>query len=270
MSGVLMDVHNNVATLTLNRPAARNAMSKIMVEKLAEFVRAAEHSDDVRVILLRGAGSHFCAGGDIKDMAAARAIGSDNGDAVAELNASFGHVALAFASSPLPVVVELKGAVMGGGFGLACVADVVVASETTLFRLPETRLGVVPAQIAPFLVERIGFSEAKRLALTGASLDAKEALAIRLVHDVVPEDDLECAVDKVVQQICAGAPQATSATKSLLLGCFQRVDKKYIEDASHVFAHAARSEEAVEGMTAFIEKRSPQWSTTRHHDKGKT
>src|SRR5262249_27492873 len=112
-------------------------------------------------------------------------------------NARFGELCAAFAATGIAIIAALEGSVMGGGFGLACVADVVIASDTAQFRLPETSLGLVPAQIAPFLVERLGVAEARRLAVTGGRLDAKEALALRLVHEVHAADDLDAALDRV-------------------------------------------------------------------------
>jgi isohexenylglutaconyl-CoA hydratase len=183
-----------VLHLTLNRPEARNAMSLQMVAELRQVLLDAEATagkpDAVRVVVLRGAGGHFCAGADLKDMAGARmravqAAGPGAPDPIAEVNAAFGELCVAYARTPLAVVAVLEGTVMGGGFGLACVADVAIASETANFRLPETSLGVVPAQIAPFLVERLGYSQAKRLAVTGGRLDAAAALRLGLVHAVV-------------------------------------------------------------------------------------
>ena len=122
-------------------------------------------------------------------MAAARALamqqrGDDEPDPMAQVNAEFGQLCVAYAQSPLAVVAVLEGSVMGGGLGLACVADVVLACDTTVCRLPETGLGLVPAQIAPFLVERLGYSQARRLAVTGGRVSAEQALAIGLVHAV--------------------------------------------------------------------------------------
>ncbi|RZL07965.1 MAG: enoyl-CoA hydratase/isomerase family protein, partial [Rubrivivax sp.] len=161
-------LEGGVCTLTLNRPEVRNAMSLAMVHELLAALRAAETDAAVRVLVLRGAGGHFCAGGDISDMAQARmklaqreaasggAAANDAADPVADFNAQFGRLCLAYARTPLPLVTVLEGTVMGGGFGLACVSDVSLAAPSTLFRLPETALGVIPAQIAPFLVERLG------------------------------------------------------------------------------------------------------------------
>ncbi len=195
-----------VLGLTLNRPESRNAMSLAMVGELQQALAQAEQTvgaaDAVRVIVLRGAGGHFCSGGDLRDMAAARMRalqgGTDGSDPIAEVNARFGHLCAAFANSPLAIVALLEGTVMGGGFGLACVADVAIATETASFRLPETSLGVVPAQIAPFLVERLGYSQAKRLAVTGGRLDAAAALRIGLVHQQVETAQLQFALDSTI------------------------------------------------------------------------
>jgi len=173
-TAITLDRSGPVLRVTLARPEARNAMSLAMVAELTAALREAEQDGSTRVVVLRGSGGNFCAGADIKDMAAARGRLAEDPDAVVKVNASFGVLCDAYASSPLAIVAALEGTVMGGGFGLACVADVVIAAEDTVFRLPETSLGVLPAQIAPYLVERLGYSEARRLAVTGSRLDARQ------------------------------------------------------------------------------------------------
>lgn len=253
-------VEDHVHRITLDRPERRNAMNVHMVRELTEALDQAEASD-ARLVVLRGEGGHFCAGGDVSDMAQARSTPGPNGepDGIVALSVQFGQVALRFSRTSVPVLAVVEGAVMGGGFGLACTADVVVASSTTRFRLPETGLGVVPAQIAPFLIERLGYSEAKRLALTGGSLDAARALALGLVHEVCDPDSLQQRVDAAVAQLLKGAPQATRATKALFHRLHPGVSEADITHAAEVFATAARSDEAVEGMTAFLSKQSPSW-----------
>jgi len=249
-----------VRHVTLNRPELRNAMSLAMVDELIAALATAEAEGD-RAVVLRGAGGHFCAGGDIKDMGAAQAqpVAADV-DPVARVNARFGQLCVAYAETGLPIVAVTEGAVMGGGFGLACVADLVIAADTAVFRLPETGLGLVPAQIAPFLVERLGYSEARRLAVTGGKLDAQAALALRLVHEVHAPDALEAAVEVALQQIRKGAPDAIAATKALMRRARLQAPAELIEDAAAAFARAARSEEGAEGMTAFLEKRPARWA----------
>jgi isohexenylglutaconyl-CoA hydratase len=265
-----------VCTLTLNRPEVRNAMSVAMIQELLSTLRQAEADPDVRVLVLRGAGGHFCAGGDISDMAQARmklaqqqAEATQAGqpantpvgpDPVAAVNAQFGHLCLAFARTPLPVVSVLEGNVMGGGFGLACVSDVSLALANVSFRLPETSLGVIPAQIAPFLVERLGYAEAKRLAVTGAKVNAAEALTIRLVHEVHADvDALDTALHATLAHILACGPQAIAATKSLLAHARLAMPERLIDDAAALFSRAVLSDEGQEGTSAFMQKRKPSW-----------
>lgn len=263
-----------VLHVRLNRPESRNAMSLQMVAELRQALLLAEQSAGqtgaVRVLVLRGEGGHFCSGADLKDMAAARArlmqapsdaAGAGTGlDPIAQANAAFGELCAAYAQTPLAVVAVLEGTVMGGGFGLACVADVALASTTASFRLPETSLGVVPAQIAPFLVERLGYSQAKRLAVTGGRLDAATALALGLVHSVHAPEAVGAALDQALADILACAPNALAATKSLMARARLCAPQDLVHEAARIFSQAAQSPEAMEGMGAFLQKRKPQWA----------
>ena len=275
-STLIVHTQQGVRTITLHRPQVRNAMSAQMVQELLSALAQAEADatlGEVRALVLRGAEGHFCAGGDIGDMAQARMklaqLDADRGTSaaalvppnpVAQLNAAFGHLCLAFARTPLPVVAVVEGTVMGGGFGLACVADVVIAHANTQFRLPETSLGIIPAQIAPFLVERLGYAEAKRLAVTGARVGATEALAIRLVHEVQPDEPaLADALARTLAQILACGPQAIATTKKLLAHARFTPPDQLIDEAANLFARAVLSDEGQEGTSAFMQKRAPRW-----------
>lgn len=254
--------------ITLDRQDVRNAMSLQMVSELRQVLTDAEATvgtpSAVRVLVLRGAGGNFCAGADLKDMAAARmrAMQAEPGapDPIAAVNAAFGELCVAYARTPLAVVAVLEGTVMGGGFGLACVADVAIASDTVSFRLPETSLGVVPAQIAPFLVERLGYSQAKRLAVTGGRLDASAALRLGLVHSVANTDQLQTALDAVLADILACAPGALGVTKALMAQARLREPQDLVQHAATVFSQAAQGPEGLEGVSAFLQKRQPQWA----------
>ena len=248
-----------VLHLTLNRPAVRNAMSMTMVLELRQALAAAERDGGTRVVVLRGAGGHFCAGGDLKDMVGARMRLDAEPDALVQVSAAFGELCVAFAASPLAVVAVLEGTVMGGGFGLACVSDVAIAGPSAVFRLPETSLGVVPAQIAPFLVERLGYAEAKRLAVTGGRLDASQALALRLVHELHPAEALDAALARVLREILHCAPAALAATKALVAQARHHAPASLVAHAAEVFSHAALSAEGLEGQTAFVQKRRAHW-----------
>ena len=258
---LLLERHGGVLTIRLNRPERRNAMSQAMLRELLDALAAAE-AGGVRVAVLRGSGGHFCAGADLHDMAQAReAPIAHETDPLAQSNAAFGHVCAAYSQSPLAVVAVLEGAVMGGGFGLACCADVVIASATADFRLPETSLGLIPAQIAPFLVERLGYSEARRIAVTGARFGAAEAYRIGLVHKVCASGaEIEDALAATLRQILACAPGAVAETKKLLRRARFEDPASLVEHAAAVFAKAARGEEGAEGLRAFQEKRKPGWA----------
>lgn len=245
--------------LTLNRPESRNAMSLAMVRELRASLSNAETDGQTRIIVLRGAGGHFCSGGDIRDMAAARARMAENPGAMAETNAAFGELCVAFAGTGLMTVAAVEGAVMGGGFGLACACDVVIASDTVDFRLPEVTLGLVPAQIAAFLVERLGYSEAKRLAITGARLGSSDALRLRLVHEVYAADGFDEALAFVLRKLLVAAPQAVAATKALLARARFESPAALVGHAAELFSRAVQSAEGTEGTLAFVQKRNASW-----------
>lgn len=246
-----------VLHVTLNRPAQRNAMSLAMVRELRATLAGAE-ADGTRVIVLRGAGGHFCAGADLNDLAAARARLAANPRALEETNAEFGELCVAYAATSVAVVAAVEGVCMGGGLGLACVADLTLAAPDARLRLPETSLGMVPAQVAPFLVERLGLAEARRLAVTGATLDAQQAHALRLAHAVGPIDTL---LPAALAELLACAPGAVAATKALMARARWSPAAELVADAAAVFSRAALGPEGTEGTLAFLGKRKPKWAT---------
>ena len=248
-----------VLHITLNRPEVRNAMSSTMVRELRAVLAQAEMDGLTRVLVLRGAGGHFCAGGDIKDMAAARARLAEDPEALVKSNATFGELCVAYADTGLAVVTVLQGTVMGGGFGLACVSDVCIADDSVAFRLPEAGLGLLPAQVGPFLVERLGYAETKRLAVTGAKVESQDALRLRLVHEVHDADSLDWAVGRIVKSILANAPGALAATKALLAKARFTPPGALVPEAAQMFSKAVLGPEGIEGTLAFIQKRKPSW-----------
>ncbi len=266
METLRVEQSGSVLHVTLNRPEQRNAMSLAMVTELLRVLAQAESSGTVRALVLRGSGGHFCAGADLKDMAMARMAAMQAGKSegapnpIAAANAQFGELCVAYGKTPLALLVVLEGAVMGGGLGLACVADVALACENAVFRLPETSLGMVPAQIAPFLVERMGYSQAKRLALTGGRVTAQNALALGLVHEVYAQDHIDAAPARVLADILACAPGALAQTKALLMHARFAPPEQLVRQAAEVFARAAQGPEGKEGISAFLQKRKPAWA----------
>jgi isohexenylglutaconyl-CoA hydratase len=256
---LLLELHGGVLHITLNRPDSRNAMSLQMVSELRAVLASVRDDRSVRALVLSGAGGHFCAGGDIKDMASARAQGAD---AYRELNRAFGALLEEAQHAPQVLITVLQGAVLGGGFGLACVSDIAIADHQAQFGLPETSLGLLPAQIAPFVVQRIGLTEARRLALTAARFDGQQARRLGLVHFV--EQDAQALaerLDEVLQHVLCCAPEANALTKKLLLASAGQPSSELLDEAAQWFSEAVTGEEGIEGTMAFVQKRKPRWAT---------
>ncbi|MGF0242641.1 enoyl-CoA hydratase/isomerase family protein [Rhodococcus sp. IEGM1300] len=255
---LLLESHNGVLHVTLNRPESRNAMSLQMVVELRAVLAAVRDDRTVRALVIGGAGGHFCAGGDIKDMASARAQGTT---AYRDLNRVFGALLQEVQHAPQVVITVLQGAVLGGGFGLACVSDVALADHQAQFGLPETSLGLLPAQIAPFVVQRIGLTQARRLALTAARFDGTQAKRLGLVHFVEHDaQGLAERLDEVLAHVLCCAPEANALTKKLLLASAGQPSDGLLDEAAEWFGQAVNGTEGIEGTMAFVQKRKPRWA----------
>jgi isohexenylglutaconyl-CoA hydratase len=246
-----------VLHLTFNRPKARNAMSRQMVEEMQSVFSLIDGDSTCRALVLRGADGFFCAGGDIKDMAKAR--GSI--EAITELNRLFGKVITQLDQISQTVVAVVEGAAMGGGFGLVCVADVVLAHNEAKMALPETSLGIPPAQIAPFLVRRLGLFRARRLALTGAKIRGKQLREEGLADEVYNStESLELGLEEILKKIMRCGPNASAVTKRLLNAVENTALEELLDDGAASFAHCVLSPEGMEGTMAFISKKSASWA----------
>jgi methylglutaconyl-CoA hydratase len=162
---------------------------------------------------------------------------------------------------PKPVVARVSGAALGGGSGLVAACDVAIAAEGTVLGFPEVRLGIVPAAIAPYVIAKIGWTHARRWFLTGERFDAATALRIGLVHEVVPEAELDAAVDRTVRALLSSSPDAVARAKRLLKGLNALApDGALLDLTARTIADARASAEGQEGLTAFLEKRRPSWA----------
>ena len=251
MNTLLLEPHNGVLHITLNRPQSRNAMSLEMVNELHGVLTQLD--GHTRAVVISGAGGHFCAGADVKDLVSA-------GNQLAALNRAFGSLMQAVEALPQVVIVVLQGAVLGGGFGLACVSDIAIADHKAQFGLPETSLGLLPAQIAPFVVKRIGLTQARRLALTAARFDGIEAQRLGVVHFTEHDPQaLAQRLDEVLGDVLRCAPGANARTKALLLASVEQPLGPLLDQAAQWFAEAVNGEEGIEGTQAFVHKRKPSW-----------
>jgi isohexenylglutaconyl-CoA hydratase len=264
----LLDLRRDgwVLHVTLNRPEVRNAMSFAMIDEIIAVFDAMADTQDIRAVVLRGAGGHFCAGGDIKDMAKARALPAGDlpggpDDPLTIGNRKFGTMLTVVEDAAQAVIVVVEGAAMGGGFGLACVSDVTLTHADASYRLPETSLGLPPAQIAPFIVRRMGLTQARRLAVTGGRLNGREAQAIGLAHEVFGSTEaLEAGLVKVLDDIRKCAPGAVAVTKDLVISAVEEDLEDLLDRGAQEFAKAVRGAEGAEGTMAFVQKREPSWA----------
>jgi len=249
--------------ITLNRPEMRNALTGEVVLELLAVVEYLEQSRDIGTVVLRGAGGTFCAGGDIKGFMASFNTpppAPGERDPIALQNRRFGAFLARFDALPQTIVLVIEGAAFGGGLGLACIGDAVISMADARFAMSETGLGIVPAQIAPFVAARIGVPQARRLALTGMRFDGREAGRIGLVHYVCEDEAaLEITLAKVLKEIGRCAPGANAATKRLLLASRTTPLDVLLDQAADAFAAALRGPEGREGVTAFVEKRPAAW-----------
>jgi methylglutaconyl-CoA hydratase len=245
-----------VTTVALARPEALNALNAALIGEITRCFEELAEDEGVRVVVLTGEGQSFCAGADIAYMRdTARFSYEENLEDARRLADMF----LAVDDLPKPVVAKVRGAAIGGGVGLVAAADAAVAEEGTTFAFSEVRLGIAPATIAPFVVRKIGPSRARTLFLTGEGFDAASARAFGLVHEAVPEGDLEAAVEKAVTQLLQGGPAAQSAIKEALRQIEATEPMEALGIMTQLIAELRVGEEGQDGLGAFLEKREPYW-----------
>ena len=246
-----------VARVVLDRPDLRNAFDDVLIARLAETFETLAADDTVRAIVLAGEGRSFCAGADLSWMKRMVSYGpEENRRDAAALAEMFRRID----TCRKPVVARVQGAALGGGAGLVAVCDVAVAAEDALLGTTEVRLGIVPAVISPFVVRKIGESHARRWFLTGERFSAAEALRTGLVHAVVPEAALDAEVDRVVDALLLGGPEALAVSKDLARRMGRLPLDEALEEATGVISTRRASAEGQEGMRAFLERRSPSWT----------
>lgn len=257
MPSILTEQRGSVLHLTLNRPAVRNAFDEDAIAQLSAAAGAVAEDHDMRAVVLAGAGPVFCAGADLGWMAKAIAYTQRENLRDAE---DLARMLERFDTLRVPVIGRIQGAALGGGVGLAAVCDIVVAAEDAVFGLTEVKLGILPAVIAPYVLRKIGVSAARDLFLTGARFSAQRAREIGLVHDVVPADELDAAVERRLAEIRSAGPAAIAVAKALIREVAGANPKEVIGLTTGAIAAQRVSTEGQEGMRAFLEKRKPGWT----------
>jgi len=245
-----------VASLCLNNPARKNALSALMMDELTEFATHAP-TTDIRVVVMFGGGGVFCAGGDLTWMQAQ--IDADRTGRKTEAR-RLAMTLRALNEMPLPLIGRIEGVAMGGGVGMACVCDVAITSKDARFGLTETRLGLIPATISPYVIARMGEARAREVFMNARIFKGEEAANLGIAKRAVAAEDLNAAIEAEVAPYLSLPTGTVGRAKSLARMLGPRIDDEVIEATIDRLADTWETEEAREGIAAFLEKRKPVWA----------
>lgn len=252
---VHLEIARGVATITLDSPANRNALSRQLVSELHNHLENAIADASSRVVVLTGTGTVFCSGADLKEQRTANESGGNQSGP-----SGLPEILTTIWESPKPVIARVNGPARAGGLGLIAACDIAIAAETANFALSEVRIGVIPAIISVVLLPKLGLTTAMELFLTGDTFDARRAVEIGLLTAVSPAGELDATVARYVDSLRQGAPTALAGAKELVREVPSLPMQDAFREMSRRSAEYFASDEAREGMTAFAEKRPPRWA----------
>jgi len=245
-----------VARVTLNRPEVHNAFNDRMISELIEAFEEIATKEEIRAVVLTGNGKSFCAGADLNWL---RSVKDFSYEESLKETLQLGKLVNRIYTLPQPTIARVNGSAIGGGTGFVAVCDFSVAVNSSQFSFSEVKIGVIPACISPYILKRVGEKSCREFFLTGERLTADRVLEAGLINEVVEEEKLDEAVEKRIDQLLSGGPKAITACKNLL----REIPGMDLEDAvnytARLLAELRRGEEAQEGMSAFLEKRKPNW-----------
>ncbi len=246
-----------VATLWMDRPEVFNAFDEQLIDELAEACVELDADASVRVVVLAGKGRHFSAGADLNWMKRASAFTEEENRADAR---RFAGMLRRLSGMSKPTIARIQGAALGGGTGLAAACDMAVASRDASFATSEVKFGIIPAVISPYVLRAIGPRQALRYFQSGERFSARRAYEIGLVNEVCERDDLDATLESLIEPLIAGAPQAQQAAKDLIEAIDGRpIDDDVSEETAQRIARQRATDEARDGIAAFLDKRTPSW-----------
>ena len=252
-----VDLRNNVGLVALNRPELHNAFNETLINELTMVLQALDADASVRAVVLTGHGKNFCAGADLNWMK--KMAGYSPAENLADAQALALMLRTLYALSK-PTVACVRGAAIGGGVGLVACCDIAVAAHDAIFSLSEAKLGLIPATISPYVMEAIGARQARRYFLTAERFTAAEAFRIGLVHDIVPEPELDARINELLGALLVAGPVAQLECKALIRGVAHRpIDADVIAGTAEHIAAVRASPEGKEGVAAFLGKRTAKW-----------
>jgi methylglutaconyl-CoA hydratase len=253
-----LEFHEPVARLTLDRPDVHNAFNDELIRQVMSAFNEIGPRNDIRVIVLAANGKSFCAGADLNWMK--RMVDYSREENIADARALF-EMFRTIAQCPKPVIARVHGAALGGGAGLVAACDISVAMDSAKFGFTEVKLGILPAAIAPFVIERIGSGNARQYFITGERFSASVAKSIGLVQHVVPDEAaLDGVIDERVAEILTSAPGAAAAAKRLVFGVRALTFEGAADFVIEMTAEARAGEEGQAGMKAFLRREKPPWT----------
>jgi methylglutaconyl-CoA hydratase len=252
-----VDVRAAVAVVTLNRPDIHNAFDEVLIAELTAALKRLDRDRAVRAVVLTGSGKSFCAGADLnwmkKTAAYSRAQNLADAKALANMLSTLNGLTK-------PTIARAHGAVFGGGVGLVACCDIAVGESSAVFALSEARLGLIPATIAPYVVDAIGARAARRYFLSGERFTATEAFRLGLLHDLAPLPELDARINEILGALVTAGPGAQAECKALIQAVARRsADARMIADTARRIARVRTSPEAKEGVAAFLAKRKASW-----------
>ncbi len=254
---VKYEKQNRVARVTFNRPEIHNAFNATVITEMRQVFNEIEKDDNIRVVVLTGAGKSFCAGADLNWM---RSVVNQSFEQNLAESYALAELFHAMYSCKRPVIGRINGAAIGGGTGFVAVCDIAIAARSAVFSFSEVKIGVVPACIGPYVIKKIGEGKTRELFITGERMNAERAHEVGLVNRVVDDDQLDSEVDKLIKFIISSGPQAVAMAKKLIGEVSAMTPEQFKPYTAEMIARLRISDEGQEGMDAFLNKRKPRWA----------
>ncbi len=255
-STLKFEKNNETATILFARPEIHNAFDETLIAEMTDVIDVLTADSNCRVVIITGQGKSFCAGADLNWMRAVLKKGYEENLKEANELAELFHKIYCLR---VPLIGKINGAAIGGGVGFVALCDIAYAASTAIFSFSEVKIGVVPACISPYVIKKIGEGKARELFITGERMNAQRALEVGLINKVVEDDRLNEAVDALAESILSSGPEAVAVAKKMVGEVPSMSPEQFKPHTAEIIARLRMSDEAQEGMDAFLNKRKPSW-----------